>query len=200
MAKKKIKPDYSSYLAHFTTDREPRVYDSSNPVLPHTTNKSALNRLISILSSKTIYASSMPWTKQNCVPFTECPWTSLLTHAEIYSSYGLGFTKEFIFNNGGAPVFYVRADRWNDADWKSNFCFVTPFWPSYRKQREVVRDKIRFSSEVDYSHEREWRVPQNLSFDYSDLSFVIVKQYDDIARIGTSIINAIGGGGNFDYG
>lgn len=51
----------------------------------------------------------MPWIgKHNAVCFTECPWASLITHTHQYSSYGIGFTKNFIFSKGGGPVYYVR--------------------------------------------------------------------------------------------
>jgi hypothetical protein len=34
-------------------------------------------------------------------------WGSLLDHAQAYSCYGIGFHKQVLFREGGAPVFYM---------------------------------------------------------------------------------------------
>lgn len=52
----------------------------------------------------------MPYTVKPAVAFTECVWASLLEHADTYSPYGIGFTKDYLFQNGGGPVFYMRRD------------------------------------------------------------------------------------------
>ena len=45
---------------------------------------------------------------------------------------------------------------------------------------------------VDYSHEREWRVPHNFPFDFSDVEFVILKDYSDMAQFPQDLKDAIG--------
>ncbi|MDR0872399.1 MAG: terminase [Prevotellaceae bacterium] len=189
------KPDYSDYLAHFTKNEEPFCNDEANPILSHTKGtKSAFERLKSILKDKKIIASTMPWNKKNCVCFTECPWTSLIAHAERYSSFAIGFNKEFIFKNNGSPVFYVRADFFNKQKWDDfMYHFVTPFWPSYRPLKKKRDNKqIKISKTVDFTHEREWRVAEDLIFDYCDVEFIIVEKYENIEQLDANIVNAIG--------
>src|SRR5271166_780654 len=97
------RPDLSDFLAHFTRDGDPHgINDPSNPVNEFN-SLSASQRLEAILKSGTIKASTMPWTRRRAVCFTECPWSSLLDHANQYSSFGIGFAKPRIFAAGGGP-------------------------------------------------------------------------------------------------
>ena len=104
-----FKPDHSPYLAHFTKDGT-QGHEADNSASPYQ-NMSARERLISILRTKKIKASSMPWTGAKAVCFTECPWTSLLGHTEQYSSYGIGFNKRAVYVKQGGPVYYIRPDH-----------------------------------------------------------------------------------------
>lgn len=114
----------------------------------------------------------------------------MIEHTKQYSPYGIGFNKKFIFVVGGAPVYYVRADYFNHQPWSDYaLTFVTPFWPHYaakRKQRELGF-KI-----CDYTHEREWRVPHNLKFEYSDIEFIVLKNYEDMAKFPKNFKDEIG--------
>ncbi len=78
---------------------------------------------------------------------------------------------------------------------KEMWTFVTPFSPEYGSKYT----KGLLKKSVDYSHEREWRTQNSLSFDYSDIAFVILKNiedYNDIpddikaefVKVGTKII------------
>jgi hypothetical protein len=184
------RPDFSKYLAHFTTVREPVAKDVDNPTVKITQGKTAYQRLISILEEKRIYSSTLPWTGRRAVCLTECPWASLIDHSKVYSPYGIGFNKPHIFSAGGGPAYYVRKYHWDKQEWESDLMtFVTPFWPSYRPQK--LKQTIKFPS-VDYSHEREWRVPHDLYFDYDDIEFIIVKKYEDMAKFPQELKNAIG--------
>jgi hypothetical protein len=187
----KHRPDFSDYLAHFTTDRAP-VSKSTSNATAHVKGVSAIARLTTILTTKKIIASKLPWNNRDAVCLTECPWGSLLDHANRYSAYGIGFNKAFIFGAGGGPAYYVRADHYNDQKWDNNVhTFVTPFWPSYRphklRNNGVLKDK-----DVDYTHEREWRVPHTLTFDYSHVEFVTLATYEDMAQFPKTLKDAIG--------
>lgn len=167
-------PTDSRYLAHFTKD--PEAYD----------------RLVSILQEGTIRAGSLPWTNKKAVCFTECPWSSLLQHANHYSPYGIGFGKHHVFASGGGPAFYVRADVFEAQQWADEvYPFVTPFWPPYRP-KPLRAPQYLSGKSIDYSHEREWRVVRDFSFDLSKLSFVILKSYEDMARFPRELKDAIG--------
>ena len=79
--------DFSDYLAHFSTERAPvGANDSNNPANRYSST-SAVDKLISILREGRIVASIMPWVSRRAVCFTECPWPSLLDHAQRYSPY-----------------------------------------------------------------------------------------------------------------
>jgi hypothetical protein len=188
------RPDFSNYIAHFTSGSG-NIKSGHTPGTFETKAKmSAKNKLISILTDKKIIATPMPWTKANAVCFTECPWASLIAHTKRYSPYGIGFNKPFVFSRNGGPAIYIRPDNYKDQMDGGKFTkhlwpFVTPFAPSYRpdwmKERHPMAD-------CDYSHEREWRVPHDFEFEYSNIEFVILKNYDDMAKFPTTLKDAIG--------
>jgi hypothetical protein len=167
-------PTDSKYLAHFT--KGPQAYE----------------RLVSILRGGVIRAGNLPWTNKPAVCFTECPWATLLQHASNYSPYGVGFGKHHVFAAGGGPAYYVRADLFREQKWSEGvYPFVTPFWPRYRplhlKSAEYVGGK-----DVDYSHEREWRVTHDFAFDLARLSFVLLDTYKDMAKFPKELKDGIG--------
>jgi hypothetical protein len=169
-----MKPDHTKYVAHFTKGEH------------------ALANLTSILRDECIRAGTMPWTNQRAVCFTECPWSSLVGHAEKYSAYGIGFGKHHVFAAGGGPVYYVRADHFRKQMWDSEvYPFVTPFWPSYRPQHLKSPDYLNVTH-LDYSHEREWRVAHDFKFDPARVEFVILNTYEDMAQFPKELKDKVG--------
>lgn len=186
------RPDFSHYLAHFTTSRPSYSSDQAENPTNAFNKMTALERLISILSSQKIVTSKIRWAGRNAVCFTECPWSSLIPHAENYSPYAVGFSKPRIFAAGGSPAFYIRADHWEKQEWDESIkAFVTPFWPSYRPER-LKTDDFLHGSTIDYSHEREWRVPHDFTFKLEQVEFVIVERIKDIFAIPSEIVDGIG--------
>ena len=59
--------------------------------------------------------------------------------------------------------------------------FITPFAPKYASQKYLNDNKIK--KPIDYTHEREWRVPNDFKIDYKKIEFVIVDTYEDLAKI-----------------
>lgn len=175
------RPDFSNYLSHFTKDGDFCHTEQSDDVADFR-KMTALQRLCSILEKKVIKTSIMPWTNTQGTCFTECPWSSLLIHTQQYSSYGIGFTKEFIYKNGGAPVFYMRKKFMNVLKRaiknKKALSYIlamaTPFSPTYETRSMRMQIKL-----VDYTHEREWRMTADLKFTYQDISFIIIKKHED---------------------
>src|SRR5205809_2349084 len=106
------RPDFSKYVVHFTKTRPP--FSSglvhAPEAIPVIAQMNAFARLLSILREGWLRATPMPYTGKRSVCFTECVWASLLDHAEMYSRYGIGFKKSFLFENGGGPAFYMRQD------------------------------------------------------------------------------------------
>jgi hypothetical protein len=45
---------------------------------------------------------------------------------------------------------------------------------------------------VDYTHEREWRVPHDFTFDYNQVEFVILDTYNDMAQFPQEMKDAVG--------
>lgn len=185
------RPDFSNYLAHFTAKRAPFSRSTDNPTA-HVKGMQPYDRIVSMLNGKKILASRLPWNNRNAICLTECPWSSLLSHAKTYSPYGIGFTKEFIFNKGGAPAFYVRPDLFEKQQWNNEvLTFTTPFWPPYRNAALRTNGKLG-NKNVDYSHEREWRVPEDMDFAYTDIAFVVLNTYEDMASFPKPLKDAIG--------
>jgi hypothetical protein len=187
MINSSARPDFSDYLAHFTKHGR-----TGGKVV------TANDRLISILSKGKIIAGSIPWTKKPAVCFTECPWSSLLSHAKQYSAFGIGFKKPTIFAKGGGPVYYVRSDHYFKQMWDPAIhSFVTPFWPGYRPASLATpvgpTGKAALGGQtIDYSHEREWRIPGDFTFSPSEVEFVIVPDYKTMAAIPAKIKDEIG--------
>lgn len=191
IANKMNKPDVSPYLAHFTSQKFPKGYKSNNNPTNQFKYMSAEKRLISILQGKKILSSQVPWVgNHKAVCLTECPWTSLITHTKQYSSYGVGFKKEFVFAKGGGPVYYVRADMFNNQKWdQSVLPFVTPFWPEYVPA--ALKTTVSMTK-CDYTHEREWRVADDLGFEYDDIEFVVLPDYKAMAQFPKQLKDDIG--------
>jgi hypothetical protein len=169
-----IRPDHTRFVAHFTKGADP------------------LANIEAMLQQQRIKAGTLHWNNSPAVCFTECPWRSLLDHAARYSPYAIGFTKRHVFAAGGGPAYYVRADHWEKQQWDGHLkTFVTPFWPEYRpdtlKGNEYLSGKT-----VDYSHEREWRVPHDFTFDRRRVAFVILDTYEDMAKFSRDLKDEVG--------
>ena len=99
------RPDFSDYVAHFTKNTPPfAIKEHAEDEAIKAIQGDAYQRLVSILESKRILATPMPWTNRTAVAFTECPWASLLDHTKQYSAYGVGFKKARLFAAGGGPA------------------------------------------------------------------------------------------------
>lgn len=162
-------------MAEFLQENDPLYSFRTTP---------AKERLINILRTKTIHASPMPFLprRPNAVSFTECIWDGLASLAEQYSPYGVVFSKRLIFSKGGGPALYVRGDTLRDLAENIHTSlepFVAPFDPE-----AVLRPGVR----LDWLHEREWRLPCSLVFEYSDVEYVLVESIQDA----TSIVHEIG--------
>ena len=68
--------------------------------------------------------------------------------------------------------------------------FVTPFYPKYRPKTEKYR--TRLSGNVDYTHEREWRVPHDFKFKLDQVQFVVLPDYREMARFPQHLKDRIG--------
>lgn len=78
-----------------------------------------------------------------------------------YLGFGLRFTKRFIYKKRGRPVIY---DKTQDAK---------TYLPKSEWWRIVNFDLNDEKAIIDWSHEREWRVPGDLTFALSDVSVIL---------------------------
>jgi hypothetical protein len=195
------RPDFSNYVVHFTKDAAPASATKSPNEVAGLVGLSAKERLFGILSERRIFATRMPWTNRPAVCFTECTWHSLFSHAQLYSRFGIGFRKEMLFARGGGPAIYlaphllekqqahVGADEYPFDPLV--YAFATPFAPPYAST-EYKAKHWNGRNPIDYTHEREWRVPHELAFELSDVAFVIVDTYEDMAHAPAEFKDAIG--------
>jgi hypothetical protein len=173
--------DYSRLVVHFTKGKRPNMADlivEGDPLFGFKT-ATALDRLKNILTTKTIYASPMPFLPNysKAVSFTECIWDALSSLSDDYSSYGIVFSKRLIFDRGGGPALYLRGNIVKDLGNSipaSIEPFVAPFDPE-----EVLKPGVR----LDFLHEREWRLPSSLTFEYSEIEYVIVNSIEDARSV-----------------
>jgi hypothetical protein len=180
--------DYSPLAVHFTKEKKfvrSDLIRNGDPLF-NFKRASAMDRLLNILKTKTICPSPMPWLPNNprAVCFTECIWDALIPLAEVYSSYGVVFAKSLIFSKGGGPALYVRGDqlkRLIDAQVIPSDLepFIQPFDPE-----AVLKQGVK----IDYLHEREWRLPSEFTFEYSDLEYVLVRSIKEA----TAVVHEIG--------
>ena len=203
------RPDFSSFIAHFSSSRPPlgasQTDEPEGVDLGRIARLSAYERLVSMLEERKIEATPMPWTGRRAVAFTECPWGSLLRHAQRYSPYGVGFSKARLFAAGGGPAIYLRPDltekqhaHYEEVGGEPGrgfhphlWSFVTPFVPQYAPS-SFKRDHWAERSDVDFSHEREWRVPHDFTFGHDQIEFVVVATYEDVARFPGNLKDSIG--------
>ncbi len=175
--------DYSPLVVHFT--REPdrpmvkkNLIINTHPLYTYQTTH-AKERLLNILISKTIYASPMPFLPNNAeaVCFTECIWDALISLADVYSPYGVVFSKRLVFEKGGGPALYIRGDSLSTIQANIAPCLeplIAPFDPD---------GVLNHGVHLNWVHEREWRLPAGLKFEYSDIEYVIVSGMQDAMEI-----------------
>lgn len=173
--------DYSPFVVHFTKSNRmvcEELIHEGDPLFAHR-QASAKDRLISILRTRTIYASPMPFIPTECraVCFTECIWKSLARLSDQYSAYGVVFSKRLMFDTGGGPALYLRGDSLATLGVTIPAVlhpFIAPFDPE-----AALRPGVR----LDWLHEREWRLPESLTFEYANIEYVLVESIEDADNI-----------------
>nr|WP_320116504.1 hypothetical protein [uncultured Desulfuromonas sp.] len=139
---------------------------------------SALDILKKILTDKNIHGSStnsgfICGTKK-AVCFQDAPLSSLCqnvfyeqNYREInpnakirYNAIGIMFQKPYLYENGGRPVIYEKTEK------------AKEILPPDEWWRIVDFDLSNNENFIDWTHEREWRIPGDFSFDYSKASIL----------------------------
>lgn len=89
-----------------------------------------------------------------------------------YLAFGVAFPKYYLFNKGARPVIYEKTD------------VAKAMLPPEEWWRIVRLDLSDDSNFIDWTHEREWRLPGDLEFDLSQVTLVCInnKQVKYIAK------------------
>ena len=143
------RPDLSNQLIHFTRGTE---------------ESSASEVLSKILREQRLMAGT-GFIKggYSCVCFTEAPIHFLAESCRSvrwlnrYSPYGVMFDKCFIFGQGGRPVVYQSAGEFADL-------------AEAKRWKHVRYEPVQ---EIDFTWEREWRLPCDLSFTPNQATVVV---------------------------
>lgn len=77
-----------------------------------------------------------------------------------YLGFGVRFQKAFIYKYGGRPVIYDENYR------AKSYLSKSEWW-------RIVNLDLTSQEIIDWSHEREWRVPKKLVFKYSQCEVIV---------------------------
>lgn len=88
-------------------------------------------------------------------------YESTLNDKVRYSAFGVRFHKAYVYKKGGRPVIYEDKDIMRSLLPENEYWRIVDF---------KLTDKDAY---VDWTHEREWRVPGELSFDYSNIEVIV---------------------------
>jgi hypothetical protein len=165
-------PDLADHVIHFTGRSGSRY-----TVDAEVTSLSDQQRLVHILVDGGIRAYETFGSLAPVVCLTESTRAAVvkLIQEGRYTPCGVGFSKDFVFARGGGPALYVRGDEWPETDsvpqpLRSR---MVRFWPGADPDTEPYLES-HLANPSEWLHEREWRVPGDLTFGWNDVKFLIV--------------------------
>ncbi len=166
--------DMSEYVVHFTRDYN---------------GHSAYDNMMSILGTGILRARNAfgiarhkaPCQTQHVVCFSEIPMHLVSRLAHRRGPYGIGFTKSFLREHGGAPVWYIERDspaaRSIDQlvalAMSGDPAVAAPIWtitPFVDVPGDYSGRRYRFE------WEREWRHIGHLSFSVEHATFLVIPE------------------------
>ncbi len=167
--------DMSEYLVHFTRD-----FDGRN----------AYENILSILGNRVLRAFNpfgigRRWVpnivSQHAVCLSEVHLHLVSRLAEKRGSYGIGFTKQFLLEQGGCPVWYVEHDcpaelailQVMQEALRSDSSVSDPIWSI---TPYVDSTGIHAGRPYRFEWEREWRHVGHLSFTENDVAFLVIPE------------------------
>jgi len=136
-------PGQSDVLVHFTSRGRPTA---SNRFADLT----AEQRLTAIMEQQTLIASP-PYRSSTpvvCLSESGPDGVAALIRGSGWAPWGVVLDRQWVWDQGGGPVWYVRDDL--DADVRDRLGGTTDAW--------LVRTEPGHS---DWLHEREWRIPRS---------------------------------------
>jgi len=175
--------DLSDYLVHFTKDPEP--YWNMLKILG---GQELVAGPLAFGCSRNVQNLDQAINRAIC--FSETPLGYLKKFAKNRSEYGIGFSKNFILENGGMPIWYVPTgstvskaihqlmklgkERDPDDRKKKTINYDNPIW-NLCSFVEETRDFGRMQHQFQW--EREWRIAgAELKFKPNDVAFLIIPE------------------------
>lgn len=156
----KYRMDLSSRVTHLTKGKD---------------EEEAFNNLRSILEArKIIGGKGFTCGKRPVVCFQDAPISAIaenLQYEEMlrkeenqkirYLGFGIRFQKSFIYKQGGRPVIYDNTDE------------AKSYLPQNERWRIVKLDLSNTDEVIDWTHEREWRVAEEIVFKYNQCEIIV---------------------------
>jgi hypothetical protein len=152
--------DLSAYLTHLT--RTAVVEGKYLPAIDRLLRILRMRRLVGSTTSSGFIVGTRP-----AVCFFDAPLHSIIqnwlhdhrinpTNSRSFAPYGLSFSKPYLYRLGARPVIYDQTDD------------AKAYLPANQYWRIVPFDLTDDGKFIDWTHEREWRIPRNLDFDISE--------------------------------
>lgn len=199
--------DFSPFLVHFTSYRSMEILRSAIELeaLPkdihHLLNAAdsesiAIVRKIteskSLLSSKPRNKDGTEQQISKCICFSECNISGIISHSERYGRFGFVFRKSDLFRLGCKPCLYIDEEIYTFIS--KNFSsddITTPTGRLYSLAN--IYTPPGHGKVQDFTHEREWRLFQDLSFDaVSPIMIIAPSQYtNEVSSLFASVDNIV---------
>jgi len=171
--------DFSPFLVHFTSYRSMEILRSviQLEALPkdihhllEVADNESMEIVRKIAESKSLLFSK-PKNKDGieqqiskCICFSECNISGVISHAERYGRFGFVFRKRDLFGFGCRPCLYVDEEIYTFIS--QNFAsedITTPTGRLYSLSN--IYTPPGHGKVQDFTHEREWRLFQDISLD-----------------------------------
>lgn len=155
LEKYKSRADITSRLTHLTRGG---------------TDKEAFDILCKILDEQCLKAGKgYICGERNACCFQEAPVFSIAENLKYqeelgknrYSPFGIRVLKEDIYKKGGRPVFYGKTEEYKEILDKTEHWRIV----------DLELDKPEYK--VDWTHEREWRLPSDFKFKYDQIEIIL---------------------------
>jgi hypothetical protein len=175
--------DYHPLLLHMT-GRGSLKTECDDPAIAAA---SPLERLAGILGDGSLRAYPMFGTGVRAACFTENSRLALnwLIAQQRHKPWGVAFSKDLVFQQGGGPVIEVRGDEWPlTEDWPPELrARAKRLWPGAQPVGGAKLPRY-LESVSEWSFEREWRLPlKDLQFEATDIAFVICESAEGLAEL-----------------